>query len=115
MSNTLKNATIWLSLAAVAVGVGALRSVGADEPEAARKVTKKVPPVYPPIALQARLTGTVKLLLTVTPEGAVKSVKTLGGNAVFVPAAEEAAKKWKYEVSKKESNEAVAISFGAPQ
>ena len=114
MSNSIKNAALWLSLAALAAGVVAPKPVSAQEQEAARKVTKRVTPIYPPIALQARLKGTVKLMLTVTPEGTVKSVKTLGGNAVFVPAAEEAAKKWKFEVSKKESNEVVAVNFGDP-
>jgi TonB family protein len=115
MSNTLKNAAMLLSLAALAAGVVAPRPASADDQEAARKVTKKVAPVFPEIARQARLSGTVKLMLTVTPEGAVKSVKTVGGNAVFVPAAEEAVKKWKYEAAKKESTESVAVNFAPPQ
>ena len=77
-----------------------------------RKATKKVSPVYPPLAQQGRLSGTVKMVLVVTPEGNVKTVRTVGGNAVFVPAAEAAAKQWKFEVSKVESSVLVALRFG---
>jgi TonB family protein len=113
MSNRIKKALACAGLTAL-VFCGAQTRAGADEQEAARKVTKKVPPVYPEVAKLARLSGTVKLIATVSPEGDVKSVRTLGGNAVFVPAAEEAVKKWKFEPAKKETGEVVAVAFGAP-
>ena len=80
-----------------------------------RKATKKVAPVYPPIAKMGRLSGTVKMVVVVTPEGTVKTVKTIGGNPVLVPAAEDAAKKWTFEVSKKESSVLVMMTFGPEQ
>lgn len=82
-----------------------------EAPEAGRKVTRKVVPLYPDIARRWHLTGTVKMTATVAPDGAVKAVKTLGGNAVFVLAAQEAVKQWKYELSTKETTESVALVF----
>ena len=83
--------------------------------EAGRKVIKRVAPAYGQIARQARLTGTVRLTVVVSPEGSVKSVRTLGGNPVLAEAAEEAVKHWKFETAKKETSEAVVIKFEGPQ
>jgi TonB family protein len=102
-------------VAAVAIGAALLISPALcaqqDEPGAARKVTRKVVPLYPDVAKRWHLAGTVKMTATVAPDGAVKSVKTLGGNAVFVLAAEEAVKQWKYELAPKETSERVALVF----
>jgi TonB family protein len=92
--------------------VGMLSSpAGAQDTEPTRKVTKRVPPVYGEIAQQARLVGTVRLVLTVAPDGTVKSLKTIGGNPVLASAAEAAAKQWKFEPLQKETNESIAFKF----
>jgi|SRR5438093_284177 len=109
MVNELKKA-VWAGGLALAL-TALTASAGAQEAEAPRKVTKRVPPVYSEIAKQARLTGTVRILLTVAPDGTVKSLKTLGGNAVLASSAEAAAKQWKFEPVKKETNETVAFKF----
>ena len=83
----------------------------AEQEDAPRKVTRKVVPQYPDIAKRWHLAGTVKMTATVAPDGGVKTVKTLGGNAVFVLAAEEAVKQWKYELSTKETTESIALVF----
>ena len=54
--------------------------------------------------------GTVRLLLIVAPDGTVKSLKTLGGNAVL-SAAEIAMKQWKFEPAKEQTHESVAFKF----
>jgi TonB family protein len=112
--NVLKKAVclgmLILGLAAVSRPVGAQQQL--DE---LRQATKKVSPVYPPLAQKAGLSGTVKMVLVVTPEGNVKAVRTVGGNAVLVPAAEAAAKQWKFEVSKVESSVLVALRFGTTE
>lgn len=113
MLNDVKNAA-WIGILVLGMGASEVRPVSAQEPEALRKVTKKVAATYPPLAQQARLTGTVKFVLVVTPEGNVKSVRTLGGNPILVAAAEDAVKQWKFEVTKKESSEAVALKFAGP-
>jgi TonB family protein len=103
----------WVAVAvigAVLLGSPALRAQ-LEEPGAGRKVTRKVVPEYPDVAKRWHLVGTVKMTATVAPGGAVTSVKTHGGNAVFVLAAEEAVKQWKYEPSPKTTTESVALVF----
>ena len=103
----------WVAVAVIGVALlvsPALRAQQ-EEPGAGRKITRKVVPQYPDVARRWHVAGTVKMTATVTPDGAVKSVKTLGGNAVFVLAAEEAVKQWKYELSPKETTESVVLLF----
>ncbi len=110
MVNELKKA-VWIGVMALGL-IGAISwPAGAQEAEAPRKVTRRVPPVYPEIAKQARIVGTVRIAVVVAPDGTVKSLKTLGGNAVLASAAEAAAKQWKFEPLKKETNEAIAFKF----
>ena len=106
---------VW-SVLVLAMAIVALpQAASAADAETARKITKRVEPVYPPIAKQARLTGTVRLVFDVTAEGAVKNVRTTGGNPVLASAAEEAVRLWKYEPAKKETVENAAIRFSEPQ
>jgi TonB family protein len=111
MSNHVRNVAIWLSLAAFAAGAVLPVPVAAEETAVARKITKKVMPVLSKIARQSRITGTVKLVAVVSPEGTVTSVRIVGGNALFVAAAEEAVKQWKFAVAKEETAETLAIKF----
>jgi TonB family protein len=110
MLNHVRNAAVWLSLAAFGAGAVLPAALAADE-TTARKVTKKVLPVISKIAKQSRITGTVKLVAVVSPAGTVTSVRVVGGNALFVAAAEEAVKQWKFEVAKEETAETLAIKF----
>ena len=114
MRNELKKA-VWGSILTLGLTGMAAWPASAQEAELARKVTKRVTPVYPLFAQQARLAGTVRLLLVVAPDGTVKSLKTLGGNAVLASAAEIAMKQWKFEPGKSETNESVAFKFDPPK
>lgn len=51
-------------------------------------------PVYPQLAKQARIQGTVKLNAIITKEGTVANLTVVSGHPVLVPAAIEAAKRW---------------------
>jgi TonB family protein len=62
-----------------------------------RKVKQQVPPVYPELAKTNHITGSVKLEVTITPQGGVRTVKVLGGNPVLADSAERAVKNWKFE------------------
>jgi len=103
---------VWVLMLVLAVSAAVPAAVDAQEPAAGRKVTKRVSPEYPPIAKRAHLTGTVKMIVTIAPEGTVRSTKTLGGNPLFVSAAEVAVKQWTFEIAKAESNQTVAVVFG---
>ena len=99
-----------------AVWVGALLCALAAPPlsaqsEAPRKVITRTTPIYPRIALTMQVSGTVKLRAVVTPAGTVKAVQTIGGSPLFVPAAEQAVRSWKYEASKTETTEQVILIF----
>ncbi len=77
----------------------------------ARKVRTKVQPSYPVLAKRMHLRGTVKIEVTVTPQGTVKSTQTLGGNPVFVEAALDAVKQWRWEPGPKETTEVISFRF----
>jgi TonB family protein len=112
MLNELKKA-VWVGALLFTACVGAGAPLHAEEQ--ARKIITRVAPTYPALARSARLSGAVKLLAVVTPEGTVKSVRTLGGSPIFVPAAEDAVKQWRYEASKKETIEPVALTFSSAE
>jgi protein TonB len=76
-----------------------------------RKVKSKAAPVYPDIARRMNITGTVKVLVAVTPGGSIKSTKVLGGHPLLVNAALEALKKWRFEPGPDESTGTVEFRF----
>lgn len=76
-----------------------------------RKVKTSVKPVYPDVARQMHITGTVRLEATVTPDGRVRETKVLGGSPMLVQEATNAVKKWKYEEAAKETVETVEVVY----
>ena len=58
---------------------------------------KMVPPVYPPLASRARVSGTVLLEATLTAQGTVEEIKVLSGHPLLVEAAIQCVKQWQYE------------------
>lgn len=63
--------------------------------EAPRKV-RHVAPVYPDIARQARVQGTVTLECTIDPRGRVASTRVLSGPPLLEAAALDAVRQWTY-------------------
>ena len=59
--------------------------------------TRKVPPVYPPAARQARVAGLVKVEVVVNESGEVTDIKTADGPELLRRAAVDAARKWKFK------------------
>jgi TonB family protein len=80
---------------AVAAGVPGGRSSGARVREA--RVIQRVPPVYPPLARQARVSGVVRLEATVGKDGRVVSATAVSGPPLLRQAAVEAVEQWIYE------------------
>ena len=63
-----------------------------------KKLTKKVAPVYPKEAYDAKMTGIVNLETTIGIDGKVTSVRPIGNaNSLLVKAAEDAVKQWVYK------------------
>jgi TonB family protein len=64
--------------------------------QADRLIVEKPEPVYPPLAKQMRLQGTVKADVTVSESGSVSSTKVVSGHPLLVTAALDAVKKYRY-------------------
>ena len=82
-----------------------------SQTELTRKPTVKVAPAYPELARRMKLRGTVKIMVTVMPNGNLKDTKVMGGNPILVNAAMEALKKWRFEPAQEESSGTVEFSF----
>ena len=76
-----------------------------------RKLLAQAPPLYPQVARHMQLTGTVKIEVTVGPDGQVKNTRVLGGHPLFVDAALDALKKWKYAPASTETTTTVEFNF----
>ena len=79
-----------------------------------RKVLIQVKPAYPPLARKGNLTGIVKLVATVAPEGSVVRTSVIGGNPVLVQAAIDAVSKSRWQVAPEETKETIEIKFEPP-
>jgi TonB family protein len=75
-----------------------------------RRIVRKSQPTYPEIAKKMNLSGTVRVIAVVAPDGEVKSVEPLGGSPVLLKAAEDAVTKWKFAAGP-ESKEIVELHF----
>lgn len=60
-------------------------------------LTKSSPPVYPPIALTAHITGDVELLLNIRRDGSVESASVIGGPPLLQQAALSSAKQSQFQ------------------
>jgi TonB family protein len=60
-------------------------------------IVKKVQPVYPPLAKQARIQGTVRFTALIGTDGSVASLQLVEGHPVLVESAREAVAQWQYK------------------
>jgi len=108
--------TVWVVRAAVlsclltVFGASTPVYVRAQEPSA-RKLITRVAPKYPEYLQTHEIGGIVRLNVTVTPSGNVKSVAPLGGNPILVDAATDAVKQWKYAPSDSSDTFEVKLEF----
>ena len=82
--------------------------------ELTRKVKSKIAPTYPDIARRMNITGTVRVMVIVAPNGSIKTTKVVGGHPLLVTAAVDALKKWKFEPATDETTGTVEFKF-SPQ
>ncbi len=57
----------------------------------------KVQPLYPPLARQTRISGTVRLHALISKSGSVESLEVMSGHPLLVRAAMDAVQQWKYK------------------
>jgi len=79
--------------------------------EIVRRAKNKVQPLYPELAHKMNLSGTVKIEVTVAPNGAVKDARVVGGHPVLAQSALDAAKKWRFEPATSESTGIIDFKF----
>src|ERR1700682_389489 len=60
-------------------------------------LVNKVQPVYPPLARQTRISGTVRLHALISKSGTVESLEGISGHPLLVRAAMDAVQQWKYK------------------
>ena len=63
----------------------------------AAKLLQKVEPIYPPLALQARIQGTVRFNIVITPEGTVGQLNLVSGHPLLIHAATDAVRRYRYQ------------------
>jgi TonB family protein len=71
--------------------------------ESTRKLKNKVVPLYPELARQLGIAGTVKLDVHIGRDGKITAVTVKGGHPVLAEAAERAVHKWRYEAGSEET------------
>ena len=63
----------------------------------AAKLITQVNPVYPALARQARVAGTVRLTAIIGRDGAIRNLQVMSGHPLLTSAALEAVKQWRYQ------------------
>jgi protein TonB len=61
------------------------------------KIVSQPRPVYPPLARQARIQGTVRLEAVISKEGSVEELKVISGHPLLIQSALAAVQQWRYE------------------
>ena len=62
----------------------------------AASLINKVSPVYPPLARQTRISGTVRLHAIISKSGSVQQLEVISGHPLLVQSALDAVKQWRY-------------------
>jgi TonB family protein len=83
-----------------------LRKVSNEE--ATERLTKRVPPQYPPLALTAHIQGSVAIEITITETGSVENMRALSGHPILVQSAMDAVRQWEFDPFK-EDGKPVAV------
>jgi len=58
---------------------------------------RKVQPVYPPLAKQARIQGTVRFTAIIGKDGTIQNLQLVTGHPLLVEAARQAVSQWQYK------------------
>jgi TonB family protein len=79
--------------------------------EEKRAVKHLVTPTLPELARKLNLTGTVRIEVTIAPDGSVKRSRVVGGHPVLAVEAEHAAQKSTFEPGPRETTETIDFKF----
>jgi TonB family protein len=108
-----RTATALLVVLSIGLTVGPMqvRAQQSQSEELVRRAKTKVQPMYPELAKKMSITGTVKIEVVVSPNGTVKEARVVGGHPVLAGAAQDAAKKWRFEPASVESTGIIDFKF----
>lgn len=90
-------------------GVKVISVLGAGVSSERRLITR-LEPEYPVSLRSLQIGGTVRLMVTISPNGSVEEVQVLGGNPILAESAVKAVKQWVYAAGRSEKVE-VSLSF----
>jgi len=63
----------------------------------AAKIINRVQPIYPPLARQTRISGTVRLHAIIGKDGTIQSLEVVSGHPLLQQAALDAVRQWRYQ------------------
>ncbi len=63
----------------------------------AAKIINRVQPVYPPLARQTRISGTVRLHAIIAKDGTIQQLEVVSGHPLLQQAALDAVRQWRYQ------------------
>jgi periplasmic protein TonB len=63
----------------------------------AARIVNRVQPVYPPLARQTRISGTVRLHAIISKDGTIRELEVLSGHPLLQQAALDAVRQWRYQ------------------
>lgn len=81
--------------------------------ETSRKTKNVIRPTYPDLARRMRISGVVRVEVTVAPNGVVRDTKLIGGNPVLANAAMNAARQLRYDPRVEQTKETVEFHFNS--
>jgi TonB family protein len=97
LSVTLQFAVIIVCLLAAVANARAQGATGASAPENGVVLIKLYPPIYPPLARQAVISGNVEVELAIRKDGSVESAVVISGHPMLKQAALDSAQKSQFE------------------
>jgi len=104
----LRTVNLCLTLAAICLPMHAQSSAPIEEK---RQLKHLVQPIISDLAKKLNLTGTVRIEVTIAPDGRVKRTRVLGGHPVLATDAEVAAQKTTFEAGPRETVETMEFKF----
>jgi periplasmic protein TonB len=63
----------------------------------AARIVNRVQPLYPPLARQTRISGTVRLHAIISKDGTIQQLEVLSGHPLLQAAALDAVRQWRYQ------------------
>ena len=63
----------------------------------AARIVNRVQPIYPPLARQTRISGTVRLHAIISKDGTIQQLEVISGHPLLQQAALDAVRQWRYQ------------------